>query len=134
MTKDPEQLTEYVRQSLTRTITQMHMGGDNNMAALTLDQSVETEVSESIQQMQVGSFLAIAPASAQTIIQNLSVALERVSELYEQPVLLCSAPIRPHMRKLIDRFLPMLPVLSYDEILNNINIQAIGTVSLTNAD
>jgi len=104
------------------------------MAALTLDQEVETVVSESIQQVQQGSFLAIDPATAQTIIHNLSRELERVSELYEQPVLLCSAPIRAHVKKLIDRFLPVLPVLSYDEILNNINIQAIGTVSLTNAD
>ncbi len=134
VTKDPEQLTEYVRQSLTRTITQIYAGSDDSMAALTLDQEVETVVSESIQQVQQGSFLAIDPATAQTIIHNLSRELERVSELYEQPVLLCSAPIRAHVKKLIDRFLPVLPVLSYDEILNNINIQAIGTVSLTNAD
>lgn len=134
ITKDPEQLTEYVRQCLTRTITQMHVGADESLAALTLDQGVEATVSESIQQMQHGSFLAIDPAAAQMIIQDLSDNLERVSEIYEQPVLLCSAPIRSHMKKLIDRFLPMLPVLSYDEILNNINIQAIGTVSLTNAD
>jgi flagellar biosynthesis protein FlhA len=112
----------------------MHSGSDESIAALTLDQEVEAVVSESIQQMQHGSFLAIDPATAQMIIQNLSLALEQVTELYEQPVLLCSAPIRSHMKKLIDRFLPMLPVLSYDEILNNINIQAIGTVGLTNAN
>ncbi len=96
VTKDPEQLTEYVRQSLTRTITQMHAGQDASMAALTLDQAVETVVSESIQQMQHGSFLAIDPASAQTIIQNLSSAVERVSELYEQPVLLLRADPTAH--------------------------------------
>ncbi|MFH1982224.1 MAG: flagellar biosynthesis protein FlhA [Pseudomonadota bacterium] len=130
VSKDFELLTEYVRQALSRTITGMHQGHQDTLAVITLDQSVESAVADAIQHTQQGSYLTIDPKTAQLIAEKLSVALNQYKERHENPVVLCSAPIRLHVKKLLDRFFPNLSVISYEEILTNANIQALGTVTL----
>ncbi len=104
------------------------------MSVMTLDQDVERVILEAIQQTEQGSFLALDPETAQKIINNLAQKLEKFSELNIQPIVVCSAQIRYQFKKMIDRFVPSLIVLSYDEILNTVKIQSLGTVELTNAD
>ncbi|MBW1940546.1 MAG: FHIPEP family type III secretion protein, partial [Deltaproteobacteria bacterium] len=87
-----------------------------------------------IQQTEQGSFLAIEPDIAQKIMKNLAQNLEKFSSLNYQPIVLCSAQIRSHFKKLTDRFVPDLVVLSYNDILNNVQIQSLGTVGLSDAD
>ena len=130
VSKDYEMLTEYVRQALSRTITRMHQGHSDNLAVITLDQGVETVVADAIQHTQQGAYLTIDPQTAQRIAENLSQALSAFGGRHDNPVVLCSAPIRLHVKKLLDRFFPNLSVISYEEVLTNANIQALGTVTL----
>jgi len=67
-------------------------------------------------------------------MKNLAQNLEKFSSLNYQPIVLCSAQIRSHFKKLTDRFVPDLVVLSYNDILNNVQIQSLGTVGLSDAD
>ena len=134
MTKDLDILTEYVRQSLARTITKIHQTTDGNIPLIILDQGVEKALSDSIQQTEQGSFLAMEPGIAQTIVNSLGRQLEKLTAINYQPLVLCSAQIRSHFKKFIDRFSPDLVVLSYDEILPNVEIKSLSTLELSDAD
>jgi len=133
-TKDLDRLTEHVRHALARTISKMHLTGDGILPVLTLDESVESAIVGAIQQTEQGSHFALDPNTAQKIVNNLARVLENSSSLNYQPVIVCSAHIRGHFRKLIDQFLPNIAVLSYDEILSNVEIQSLGTLELSDAN
>jgi flagellar biosynthesis protein FlhA len=134
VTKDLDTLTEYVRQALSRTITKLYQTSEGNIPLITLDQNVEKAITDSIQQSEHGSFLALEPNMAQSIIQTLAQKLEKFSARNLQPIVLCSSRIRTHFKKLTDRFIPNLVVLSYNDILSDVQIQSLGTVGITSAD
>lgn len=132
--KDLDLLTEYVRQALARTISKMHQTRDGILPVLTLDHSIESAISAAIQQTEQGSHFALAPVTAQKIVNNLARLLEKSSSLNFQPVIVCSAHIRSHFKKLVDQFVPNISVLSYNEILSNVEIQSLGTLELSDAN
>ncbi|BBO88285.1 flagellar biosynthesis protein FlhA [Desulfosarcina ovata] len=133
-TKKLDILTEHARQSLARTITRMHQAEDGKLYVLTLNQKVEKKVSESLQKTDQGMFLAIDPVYAKSMMDDLSVKIEDFKHLGASPLLVCSAQIRGHLKKLADRFVPGLTVLSYDEIMSSVKIQIVGTVETSDAD
>ena len=133
-TKDLDRLTEHVRHALARTISKMHLNQDGILPVLTLDQSVESAIAGAIQQTDQGSHFALDPNTAQKIVNNLAQVLENSSSLNYQPVIVCSTHIRGHFKKLVDQFLPNIAVLSYDEILSNVEIQSLGTLELSDAN
>jgi len=133
-TKDLDILTEHVRHALARTITKMHLTPAGNIAAITLGHSLESTISGALQQTDHGSFLALDPSVAQKMMNNLAASLEKMSSLNYQPVVMCSAQIRHHVSRLVDRFMSHVVVLSYDEILSNVEIQSIDMLELNHAD
>jgi flagellar biosynthesis protein FlhA len=133
-TKDLDVLTEHVRQALARTITKMYLTGDAILPVLTLDHSVESAIAAAVQHTDQGSHFALDPNVAQKIINNLAQVLEKSTALNYQPVIVCSAHIRGHFKKLLDQFIPNIAVLSYDEILSNVEIQSLGTLELSDAN
>ena len=133
-TKNLEVLTEHVRQALARTITRIYQRDDGRLSVLTLDQRIERTVAESIQQTDQGMYLAIDPAYAKSIMDDLAVKIEDFKSRAAAPVLVCSAQIRSQFKKLADRFLPGLTVLSYDEIVSSAKIHIVGTVEVSDAD
>jgi len=134
MIKDADTLTEYVRQALARTITKLYQSADGNIPVITLDQNIEKTVAQAVQHTEQGDFFPIEPSVAQKIMKSVTQNLEKFSEINQQPVVLCSPLIRSHFKKLADRFIPDLVVLSYNEIVNNIQIHSIGTVVLDDAN
>ncbi len=133
-TKDLDILTEHVRHALARTITKMNLTPEGNIAAITLGHSLESAISEALQQTDHGSFLSLDPSVAQQMMNNLAASLEKISSLNYQPVVMCSAQIRYHVKRLIDRFMPHIAVLSYDEILSKVEIQSLDMLELNHAD
>jgi len=129
VTKDPDLLTEYVRQSMARTITRQYQTPDGTLPLVSLSQAVEDQLAGSIQTTPQGAYLGLDPELAQSIIQNIEAQLERFSVLNYQPILLCSPLIRPHVKKLTERFIPNLVVLSHNEISNDVRIESLGLVS-----
>ena len=128
MVKDPDLLTEYVRQSLKRAITHLYQSPDGDISVITLDQQVEKIIADALHQTDHGHFLPLEPHLAQKIIASLSQNMERFSELNRHPIVLCSPQIRPHFKKLVERFVPDLVVLSYNEVISSAKIQSVGTV------
>ncbi|MBI9085909.1 MAG: flagellar biosynthesis protein FlhA [Desulfobacterales bacterium] len=133
-TKDLDLLSEYARQALARTISGMYQGPDGSLPVLVLDHSVEQILSEAMQQTPRGHFLAMEPGQAQQIVNALTGQLDAVATAGVQPVVLCSAPVRMPFKKLADRAVPHLAVLSYDEVASATDIQSLGTVRISDAN
>jgi flagellar biosynthesis protein FlhA len=128
--KDPDLLTEYVRQALRRTITMLYHSPGGDISVITLDQQIEKTISDALRQSDHGNFLPLEPHLAQKIIGSLTQNMEKFSELNRQPIVLCSPQIRPHFKRLVERFVPDLAVLSYNEIVSSAKIQSIGIVKV----
>lgn len=130
LTKDPDVLAEFVRQGLGRFIVDQYKLEDDTLCLITLNRDVEDIIAEAIQPSDQGSYLAIEPNTAQMIITAIRSMADRFGASGAQPVLLASPSIRRHVRKLIERFVPHMAVLSHNEIPQNVKIQSLGVVSL----
>jgi flagellar biosynthesis protein FlhA len=132
--KQLDLLTEYMRQALSRTITRQYVTADGELMVVNLSHSLERKISEAIKRSDQGEYLAIDPHLAQEIMQRLAARLEKFGQLNLQPIVLCSAHLRMHVKKLVDRFIPNLTILSYDEIMPNVKIQSLAVVELSDED
>ena len=130
LTRDPSLLAEYARQALGRAITAPYLDDNRTLHAITLDPTVEHEVVSAITQTTEGEYLAMEPARAQAVLTALrSQSDDAVSKGGMRPVLLCSARVRRHLRRLIEQTLPHLAVCSYNEITAGVSVETIGVVS-----
>ncbi|MEW6658401.1 MAG: flagellar biosynthesis protein FlhA [Thermodesulfobacteriota bacterium] len=130
-TKDPDILTEYVRQRLGRALTKPLETPDHKIMVHSLDPFIEDLIKDSLQKTDYGIFLAMAPETAQEIIGALQSAAEKATALNQQPIIVCSPGVRRHLRRLVERQLPMLRVLSHHELVTDATIQSMGVVSLS---
>ncbi len=127
-TKDPEVLTEYVRQRLGKSIVKSFLRQDNTLLVMTLDPSLEDQIRKGIQQTEHGSFLALDPASIQRVVQAVQRAVESVTAKGIQPVILCGPQVRRHLKKILDRFIPNVTVLSHSEVTGSIKLEAVEII------
>ncbi|MGD9122368.1 MAG: flagellar biosynthesis protein FlhA, partial [Desulfobacterales bacterium] len=130
ISKDLDILTEHVRHALARTTTKIHLTPEGKIGAITLGHSLEAAISGALQQTEHGVFLSLDPKIAQQMMNSLAASLEKLSSLDYQPVVVCSSQIRYHLKRLVDRFMPRVTVLSYDEILSNVEIQSLDVLEL----
>jgi flagellar biosynthesis protein FlhA len=128
LTRDTSLLAEYARQALGRTITAPHVDGEQRLRAIALDPAIEQEVAASITQTSDGEFLAMDPVRAQALVSALRTQVEHAVARGSRPVLLCSARVRRHMRKLVEQAIPHLAVCSYNEIAPGITVETIGVI------
>ncbi|RWZ60477.1 flagellar biosynthesis protein FlhA [Halobacillus fulvus] len=130
MTNDTELLAEYVRQSLAAQITSQYKHGDHSVKVITVSGKVEKLIAENIQQTEHGSYLALDPENQQNIIRSVAEQVEQMSLQEETAILLCSPAIRMYMKQLLDRFLPQVVVLSYNELEPDAEVQSVGVVNV----
>ena len=128
-TKDPEVLTEYVRQALSRQITLQYANPNEPLKVITVSPAVEKKISDSVQQSDQGSYLALDPPSTQAIYSRLTEQVNRVLQLGQQPIILTSPTIRMYMRQMLERSMQDIPVISYSELEPNIEVQSVGVVN-----
>ena len=133
LTKDPDLLTEYVRQKLARAIVNQHVPDNGVLSVLTLEQDVEDVLLGSVQHTEHGSYLSVDPKVASSIMNAVNKQTERVMAKGVQPVILCSPQLRRHFRRMVERFAPSLMVLSHNELSDNVQFKSLGKVGLENA-
>ncbi|QLA16411.1 flagellar biosynthesis protein FlhA [Desulfolutivibrio sulfoxidireducens] len=131
--KDPDQLTEYVRSRMGRTIVKPYLSPGGNLPIFNLAPKVEGIIQESLRKTDHGTYLAMEPAMAQKIIQSIKKAMDKALSAEGQPVLLASPMSRPHLSQLLMRFVPNLPVVSQAEIPGEIKLQSLATIGINNA-
>jgi flagellar biosynthesis protein FlhA len=129
-TKDPEILTEYVRQSLSRQITQQYTSSGDSLKVITVGPALEKRISEAVQQSDQGSYLALDPSSSQMIYHRLNEQVNKAIQAGQQPIILTSPTIRMYLRQLLERTMQDIPVLSYSELEPSVEIQSMGVVNL----
>jgi flagellar biosynthesis protein FlhA len=129
-TKDADLLTEYVRQRLGRALTKTLETTDRKILVHTLDPFIEDLLKDSLQKTDYGVYLALAPETAQEIIRALEKAAEISLSQNLQPVVVCSPGVRRHLRRLVERHLPGLWVLSPHELITEAKIQSLGIVRI----
>jgi len=115
-TKDPELLTEYARAALRRAISRQYQDADGKLPVIALDHRLEETLSGALQRTEHGSFLSLEPKTAQRVLQLLSQAAEDVSLMNFTPVVLTPPTIRLPLRKLTEKVLPSLVLLSHGEV------------------
>jgi flagellar biosynthesis protein FlhA len=130
MGKDPEILTEYVRQKLSRSIVSTLTDETGTLSVLTLTTQIEDLIRESVQSTEQGSFLALDPNLGQKIIEAIHASVDKISQEGYQPIIITTPVVRRHLRKLIERFMPQVVVLSHNELTNQSKIQSLGTVDI----
>jgi len=130
LTNDTDLLTEYVRQSLAPQITKQYAGEGMNLKVITVSAALEKLIADNVQQTEHGSFLSLDPESQQTIIQKVHEQTEKMAVQEEVAIILCSPAIRMYLKQLLERFLPQVQILSYNELEPEVQIQGIGMVNV----
>ncbi len=127
--KDIDSITENIRIALKRTITRKFCEG-GSMKVVTLDADLEKSIITSLTTGEHGMYLALSPDVMQSVITQLGEEIKKFHELGQNPIILTSQVVRVHFYHLIEQFYPNVYVLSFNEISNNIQIQAVGNITL----
>lgn len=128
-TRELDTITENIRVALKRTITRKFCE-NGQMKVVTLDAEVEKTIISSLTKSEHGIYLALSPDVMQKIINQISEQLKKFNELSQNPIILTSHVVRIYFYRLIEQFYPNIYVLSFNEIANNVQIQAIGNIVL----
>jgi flagellar biosynthesis protein FlhA len=128
--KDHDALTELARQSLYRTITERIKSSNEDVPLFTLDRTIEEQIAQNLIQTEQGQQLSLDPQITQNVLSSLNEKIEEATNAGEKMVVLCSPVIRQHFKKLTEKFIPNLIVVSHNEISPEANIRSLGTVRL----
>jgi flagellar biosynthesis protein FlhA len=129
LTKDSAFLTEYVRQALSRQITSGLLEADQKLYVLTFEPGLEQSLKESLPKNEQGAHLNLDPLRAQQIIEHLRASVEKATQGGHHPVVLCSPVLRFYFKRLSEKILPNLTVLSYNELQSEIQVESLGMIS-----
>jgi flagellar biosynthesis protein FlhA len=127
--KDPDQLGELVRASISRTITRQYVDQDNRVYCITIEPSLEHTLVEALNVTTFGTTLILEPQVQRRVVSNLETQMNKALAEGYQPVLLCGNQLRLPMRRLLDKYLPTLNVLAYNEIASRADVEFVGQVS-----
>ena len=127
--KDSDMLTEYVRQSLKRTITH-RFSEAGQMKVLSLDTEIENKIINSVKKMEGGAYLALDPMTIQKIVTSTTEKVEEMRKLVQIPIILTSPIVRIYYKKLLDQFCPNVVVLSFNDVDSSVQIQSLGMISI----
>jgi len=127
-TKDTDVLTEYVRMALKRQITELYRDRDGKISVFTIDPTIEHQLSEAVQNTKQGLMLVLEPAITERLIKDIGKQVELMQAAGYSPVCICSPNIRLALRRLVEAVLPHLAVVSYNEILPDVELISTGMV------
>ena len=131
MTKDADLLTEYVRQSLARSITKQIQNPDGSVSVIVMDPQVERSMVEAIQTGPQGSqYFNLDPATTEKIIASMKENFESGLIKGYQPVVLCSPATRRFVKKMAERISSALIVVSHSEVAPNTKVYSIGAIKI----
>ncbi len=131
-TKDPDVLTEYVRNSLARAICQMHRSDDGKMYCVTLEPQLEDLINSHLERSEAGMFLSMPPKTQNRIVAAVRAQLEQAVRGTggRNVVILCSPQVRAWLRRMIEPAMAHVAVLAYNEIVRGVEVQSVGMVVL----
>lgn len=127
--KDPEVLSERLRAAMGRQICIAHSDKAKTMYAVTLSNDWEKLLDDSCQRTELGTMFLLNPIQVQELIETTAETIRNVQGMTGQmPVILCSPRIRLPLYQLLDRHIPMIAVLSYSELIPDIEVRSMGSI------
>jgi len=129
ITRDPEMLTEYVRQNMRRALTRRFLP-EGEAHVITLDPTLEQLIAEHTKQSEHGAYLALEPGQVHAIFDRLRKLVEKVSDMGKSPVILTSPLVRRQFRRIAEQISRDLVVLSYNELEQSVQVFSEGVVRL----
>lgn len=128
-THDTDVLTEYVRQSLKRAISNQYFNNNETTSVVTLDPNVEQVIMDSVKQTEQGAYLALDPDYTNRLMTSLREETDKLEELGRTPIIITSPIVRMYLKKLTQEQFRNLHVLSYNEIDSDVELQSVGMVT-----
>jgi len=133
LTKDVDRLTEHVRQGLARQIIQPLLDANKKLPVLTIEPRIEQMILDNLRPSDYGNYVNLDPNVMHKLLKQLAAEVERIVLKGYNPVILCAPVVRINLKRMTERQLPHLVVLSYNELVQGIEVQALGMVVLDNA-
>ena len=130
ITKEPDILTEYVRQKLSRAFLSPYIDEKETLNVIILDKGLENFMLNSIKQTEQGAFMSIEPSMIEQIIMSVKNETEKNATLDIQPIVLCNTNLRRPLRRMIEGVAPSVIVTSHSEVPRNINIKSTGIIKI----
>lgn len=128
-TRDTDVLTEYVRQSLKRAISNKYFPANEETSVVTLDPKIEQEIMGAVKQTEQGAYLTLDPERTRAIIEATQEEVSKLENLGKNAIVVTSPIVRMYYKKLTEEYLKDLIVVSYNEIESNVELQSVGMVS-----
>jgi flagellar biosynthesis protein FlhA len=130
VTKNPDDLTEYVRQNLSRVITNRFLAGDD-IAVMALDGKLEQLIVEKTKRTESGAVTILEPSQLQNIFKSTKEIMDKMNIQGKKPVALTAPAVRPRFKKMIEQIAPSLTVLSYAEVEQSMELHIEHIVKLS---
>ena len=128
-TRDTDILTEYVRQSLKRAISNKFFPSNETTSVVTLDPKIEQEIMASVKQTENGAYLTLDPERTKAIIKSVETEIAKLENLGKNPIIITSPIVRMYFKRLTEDYVKDLIVVSYNEVENNVELQSVGMVT-----
>jgi flagellar biosynthesis protein FlhA len=128
-TRDTDILTEYVRQSLKRAISNKFFPPNETTSVITLDPKIEQEIMASVKQTENGAYLTLDPERTKAIIKSVETEIAKLENLGKNPIIITSPIVRMYFKRLTEDYVKDLIVVSYNEVENNVELQSVGMVT-----
>lgn len=129
VTRDTDVLTEYVRQSLKRAISNKYFPSGETTSVVTLDPQIEQEIMGAVKQTEQGAYLTLDPEKTQAIMDSVRDEVSKLENLGRNPIVITSPIVRMYFKKLTSDYFKDLIVISYSEIESNVELQSVGMVT-----
>ena len=127
--RDTDVLTEYVRQSLKRAISNKYFPANEVTSVVTLDPKVEQEIMSSVKQTEQGAYLTMDPEKTKAIMDSVETEIAKLENLGKSPIIITSPIVRMYFKKLTEEYFKDLIVVSYNEVDSNVELQSVGMVT-----
>jgi flagellar biosynthesis protein FlhA len=129
-TKDLDVLTEYVRNALARTICKQYVDQDEKMWCVTLDPTLEELITGHIQRSESGTLNSMPAKTQQQIVERIAEKVNEVAAMGKTAVVLASPHVRGIIRKMMESALPSTPVIGLNEMVPEVNAEAVALVGI----
>lgn len=130
-TRDTDVLTEYVRQSLKRAISNKYFPVNEPTSVVTLDPNIEQEIMNSVKQTEQGAYLNLDPEVTKQIIDSVGTEMAKLENVGKSPIIVTSPIVRMYFKRLTSDYYKDLIVISYNEIESNVELQSVGMVTIS---
>ena len=128
-TRDPDILTEYVRQSLKRAISSKFFPANETTSVVTLDPKLEQKIMGSVKQTEQGAYLNLDPDTTKEIMRSVETEVGKLEEQGKAPIIITSPIVRIYFKRLTEDYFKDLIVVSYNEVESNVELQSVGMIT-----